>query len=93
MAQYPKEKDPRPIILVSGSLKAMTLGQLNYARVSRSTEVERGRQQHQTAKAKCTWPKYLLRAILVNSLWVLQPAAAKAPVTWESLPDQRPIYL
>jgi hypothetical protein len=61
------------VVLMSGSLKALTLRQLNYASASRSTEVEQGRQQHEIAEAKCTLANYPRTAILVNSLRVFEP--------------------
>jgi len=54
----PKEKDPQPVILVSGSPKAVTLRELHYACASRSSDAGHGEQQHQIAELKYTWAKY-----------------------------------
>src|SRR6202166_1927002 len=53
-----QKKKTRHQFLMSGSLKALTLRQLNYASASRSTDTEQGRQQHEIAEVNCTLANY-----------------------------------
>ena len=53
-----KKKTRHQCFLMSGSLKALTLRQLNYASASRSTDPQQGRQHHGIAEVKCTLAKY-----------------------------------